>query len=147
MARGTRKVFFAGLVELVNPGAGVDSDLVKLGYKRDAAIAPGSYPNPGASRVASQNAMVTQVMSFVRKFQSLGLDCRGTVFYKIFGADATNPVRALGGGEDDETEVMRIDIVEYSVRQKVNLANRELSEAGDIDDQLPQDLDIPLGGD
>jgi len=143
---GTRKIFYAWAVDRVNPGPGQDTTLVVGGYKRDGAVAAGSYPNPN-TRITSLGAATSQCMAMVRRFQAAGDDCRGRTYYKIFGEDATDPVRALAASEDDEVEVGRIDVPERVVYKRVSLANREKGDdLGVGDNELPQDLDNPVGG-
>jgi hypothetical protein len=145
---GTRKILYAWAVDLVNPGPGQDATAEVGGYKLDVAVAAGSYPDADlGAYIPSQGAAVSQCMSALRRLQSRGSDARGRIYYKIFGQDATDPVRPLAAGEDDETEVMRVDVPERSVQKKVNAANRNKDAGLNIgDDHLPQDLDNPVGG-
>lgn len=148
MARGTRKIFYGFTVERVNPGPGGDTELISGGFKADPAVAPASYPNP-EYRISSLNTAISKALAFVRRFQSAGIDSKATVYYAVFGADATNPVRALGAGEDgfpNGHRVCDLDVPERSIERAVSLANRELDAEGDIDSQMPQDLDPPAGG-
>ncbi len=140
MPRGTRKVLYAWSVTKAAIGNVAGALLEDGGYFRDAQVAAGAYPDASkGALIASSSAAISQCLSTIRHYQSRGVDAEGAVFYKIFGVDATNPIRALGAAEDDQTQFAKLDLPEYSVRRKVSLANSEVADFN-IGDQLPQDI-------
>lgn len=146
---GNRKVFYAWSVDLTNPGALPDFTEVSGGYKLDAAVAPGAYPDSDkGAYITGLGEAFAQCAAEVRRIQSrFKQDARGRLFRKIFGVDATNPVRPLGANEDDEEEIGRVDVPERVTLARISAANREkLGGELDLDTNDPQDVDNGAGG-
>lgn len=129
MARGTRRLVFRVVITQAAPGTAVGTVLIELDYGDDEA-----------PRFPSLNSAVSSGLSFVRRYQSAGIDAEAQVYGKVIGADADAPVRALVAGEAAEKLYAHIDTPGKGLLQRIGLANREAAATAELDPDIEPDL-------
>lgn len=129
MARGNVKMRFRFVVAnaVAGPTDGTDIYDENTDYSKDMSL----------------NTAISRCLSFIRRFQSGGIDVEGKVYGIPYGDPSDNPVRAFQGTEADEKIYAHLDTVALGLKQRIRLANQdaaELAAGGSLDADVDPDL-------
>ena len=153
------KILYRCSLESAAAIAGVHTVILNWGYPAplglvaiDEGAAPQVGPTVGAvanTEITSLDKAVSETMSMIRRFQAIGVDCRGQVFGKVvdFTGNGEAPAPAspqyvLQAGDIAEQVYANLDTPDRGLVARINASNKSaLGAAALAPNDEPEDVE------